>query len=122
MIVIQYPNAKAIAQGSWTQHGKIGAYMPTIHGETGTFLIEPRVGGRLFHADDAHQAGVKVAVPEPPPHLRNATSHFLWAIAHPDEPLHPLCDPQNGRDAAAILDAGNASARAKSQLIPLSNV
>jgi len=122
VIVMQYPNAMAIAQGSWTQHGKIGAYMPTIHGETGTFLIEPRVGGRLFHADDTHQAGVEVAVPEPPPHLRNATSHFLWAIAHPDEPLHPLCDPQNGRDAAAILDAGNASAQAKSQLIPLSIV
>jgi predicted dehydrogenase len=121
VILMQYPNAMAIAQASWTQHGKIAAYTPMIYGETGTLMLEPRIGGRLFYADDVQAKGVEVVVPEPAAHLRNANTHFLWAIAHPEEPLHPLCDPRNCRDAAAILDAGAASAREHSRLVPVSS-
>lgn len=117
VIVMQYPDAMAIAQASWTQHGKIAAYTPMIYGETGTLMLEPRLGGRLFHADDANPKGVELEVPPPALHLRDANAHFLWAINHPNEPLHPLCDPLHCRDAAAILDAGNASAREQSRLV-----
>jgi predicted dehydrogenase len=120
VILMQYPDAMAIAQASWTQHGKIAAYTPMIYGETGTLMLEPRLGGRLFHADDDQPKGVEVEVPELPAHLLNASAHFLWALNHPNEPLHPLCDPMHCRDAAAILDAGNASARQQSQLVPVS--
>jgi predicted dehydrogenase len=119
VILMQYPDAMAIAQASWTQHGKIAAYTPMIYGETGTLMLEPRIGGRLFHADDATPKGVEVDVPAPPAHLQNANAHFLWALDHPAEPLHPLCDPRHCRDAAAILDAGNASAREQSRLVPV---
>lgn len=119
VIVMKYPGAMSIAEASWTQHGKIGAYTPMIFGETGSYIVEPRNDGRLLHADDAHPKGVEVPVPAPPAHLLNAPSHFLWALEHPAEALHPLCDPVNGRDAAAILDAGNASARQESRLVPV---
>ena len=119
VLTMQYPDAMAIAQASWTQHGKIAAYMPMIYGETGTLMMEPRTGGKLYFADDARPKGIELEVPEPAPHLRNANAHFLWAIDHPNEPLHPLCDPQHCRDSAVILDAGLVSARSECRLVPV---
>lgn len=119
VIVMKYPKAMSVAQASWTQHGKIGAYTPMIYGQRGTFVIEPRTGGRLFHADDVHQKGVELEVPTPAPHMTSAAVHFLWSIENRDKALHPLCDPLHARDANAIMDAGVASAKQDSRLVPV---
>ncbi len=119
VITLKYPRAMAIAEASWTQHGKFGAYTPIIYGETGSMLIEPRLGGRLLRADLDEPAGVEIEVPDPETHMRGASAHFLWAIDNPDKTLHPLCDPVHCRDGNAIMDAGIASARQDSRLVPV---
>lgn len=117
VILMKYPSAMSIAQASWTQHGKIGAYTPMIYGQRGTFVIEPRTGGRLFHADDNQQKGVELAVPPRDAHMANVAVHFLWSIENQQEALHPLCDPLHGRDANAIMDAAVTSAKQDSRLV-----
>lgn len=119
VILLKYPRGMSIAQASWTQHGKIGAYTPMIYGQRGTFVIEPRTGGRLFHADDEHPKGVELAVPPPAAHVTDAAVHFLWAIENPGAAIHPLCDSLHGRDANAIMDAAATSARQDSRLVPV---
>jgi predicted dehydrogenase len=117
VIVMQYPQAMAIAEASWTQHGKLGAYAPMIYGETGSLLVGPRAAGGLLRADLANPAGVDIPVPPLPAYLENAAAHFVWAIRN-DAPFTELCQPAICRDATAILDAGLASAKANSGLVP----
>jgi len=119
VITLKYPRAMAIAEASWTQHGKLGAYTPIIYGKTGSFLVVPRLGGALMRCDLEDQKGSEVEVPEPEAHMRGPNEHFIWAIENPDAALNPLCDPGNCRDSNAIMDAGAESARGDSRLIPV---
>jgi predicted dehydrogenase len=116
VILMQYPRAMAMAEASWTQHGKIGAYAPLLYGESGSLLVGPRATGGLLRADLENPAGVEIPVPAPPEHLTNASAHFLWAIRN-GEPFTAFCDPEISRDATAILDAGLASADSSSALV-----
>lgn len=106
----------AIAEASWTQAGKIGAYAPVLYGELGSILVGPRATGGLLRADLEEQAGIEIPVPPPPAHRANASAHFLWAIRN-GEPFTALCDPEMSRDATAIVDAGRASAGSSSVLV-----
>jgi predicted dehydrogenase len=115
VLLMQYPRAMAIAEASWTQHGKIGTYEPVIYGERGSLLVGPRADYGLSRSDLENPAGVECPVPAPPPHLLSATAHFLWAVRN-DKPFTALCDPDTCRDATAILDAGRASAGSSSAL------
>ena len=116
VILMRYSRAMAIAEASWTQHGKLGAYAPALYGERGSLLVGPRAGGGLLRADLEDPAGVEVPVPPSPEHLANASAHFLWGIRS-GEPFTALCDPVVSRDATAILDAGLASASSTSALV-----
>ena len=116
VILMRYPHAMAIAEASWTQHGKLDAYTPTIHGETGSLLVGPRANGGLLRADLKQPAGVAVPVPPAPAHMENAAAHFLWAVQQ-SEPFTALCQPEICRDATAILDAGLASTLSNSVLV-----
>ena len=110
MLILSYPHALATTEGSWTQIGKMTAYTTVLYGSTGTLLIEPRHGGKLLKATADDPEGSEIPVPELPPHLVDSGAHFLHLIDHPEAPYHPLCDPQNGRDAQAILEAGLTAA------------
>lgn len=110
ILISKYSNAIATSEASWTQIGKLTAYQTTIFGEWGTILVEPRDGGGLLLADEQQPDGYQVDSPEPPAHLRSAPAHFLWLI-NGGAPIHPLCDPEHGRNAQAILEAGLKSAK-----------
>ncbi len=116
VMLMRYPRAMAIAEASWTQHGKIDAYAPVLHGERGSLLVGPRAGGGLVHADLKNPSGVEVPVPPTSAHLANASTHFLWGIRS-GEPFTALCDPAVCRDVTAILDAGLVSASSNSALV-----
>ena len=105
VLIMKYPDGLAVSEGSWTQIGKLSAYTTVIYGTEGTLMLEPRIGGRLFLATAAEPEGVEVTVPEPPPHLQNATAHLLHHIVTGEPPL-ALCDPSHCRDAQEILAAG----------------
>jgi predicted dehydrogenase len=116
VILMKYPRAMAVAEASWTQHGKLDAYTPVLQGEKGGLRIGPRAAGGLVRADLENPAGVPVEVPAAPTHMTNATAHFLWALKN-DQPFTPLCQPGICRDATAILDAGLASVAGNSALV-----
>jgi predicted dehydrogenase len=104
VIVMSYPKAMAMAEASWSQIGKLTGYITAIYGATGTLMLEPRHGGRLLLATAEDEMGTEVAVPDPEPHLVNASEHFLWAMANEGD-LMPLCDPVACADAQAVLSA-----------------
>ena len=106
MLILRYPNALATTEGSWTQIGKMTAYTTVLYGSSGTLLLEPRHGGKLFKATGEDPEGSEISVPDLPPHRVDSGAHFLHLLEHPEATCHPLCDPLHGRDAQAILDAG----------------
>ncbi len=111
LLVMTYPHAIAVSEGSWTQIGKLSAYMTMIYGTTGTLMLEPRGGGRLLLATEEQPDGVQVDVPELPAHIRNATAHFVHCIRTGEASL-PMCDPNICRDTQAILESGINAAEA----------
>jgi len=116
VLLMRYPRAMAIAEASWTQHGKLDAYTPVIHGERGSLLVGPRANGGLRLANIENSSAIDVPVPAAPAHLANACAHFLWGIRS-GEPFTPLCEPTICRDTTSILDAGLASTNSSSALV-----
>jgi predicted dehydrogenase len=102
MIVMSYPRALAIAEGSWTQVGKLTSYLTVIYGTAGTLVVEPRMGGRLLLATEDKPNGEEVPIPPSPKHLTNSAEHFFWGLAT-GEAYQPLCQPEIGRDVQSIL-------------------
>ena len=106
ILVMNYENAIATTEGSWTQIGKITSYTTAIYGSEGTFFVEPNHEGKLIKATLEDPDGSAVHVPETAPDIATASSHFLNLIENPDAEVHPLCEMVNCRDAQAILEAG----------------
>ena len=105
VIIMSSPRAMAIAESSWSQIGSLSAYTTFIYGTRGTLMVEPHGDGRLLMATAEHYDGTEVQVPEAPPHMRNASVHFLHCLAT-GEPFNELCQADVGRDAQEILAAG----------------
>lgn len=110
ILVMNYANGMAVSEGSWSQVGKLTAYATVIYGTTGTMMLEPRAGGRLYVADDMSPDGRVVAVPDPPESMRSATAHFISGLSS-GEPFWTLCDETVCRDTQQILELGAESMR-----------
>jgi predicted dehydrogenase len=105
VIVMQWPNAMAVAEASWTQVGHLTSYIAVIYGSEGTLLVEPGQQGRLLLATREQPDGIAQDVPPLPDEQRSATAYFLSRIAH-GLPVEGLCSAQVSRDAQEILEAG----------------
>jgi len=106
ILLLKYPHALATTEASWTQIGHLTSYSTTIYGSSGTVLIEPGHGGRIFHATSEHPDGIELTLPTQPGHLLNASTHFLAAIDDPAMEIHPLCNADHGVNAQRILEEG----------------
>lgn len=107
VLVMKYPQGIAMSEGSWSQVGKLSAYLTLIYGTRGTLLLEPRVGGRLLLATAETPEGAPMHVPAVAPEMANPVAHFLHGISSGRE-FWTLCDPQFGRDTQEILERGAA--------------
>ncbi|WP_339731602.1 Gfo/Idh/MocA family oxidoreductase [uncultured Gimesia sp.] len=105
LIVMQYPNAIATAEGSWSQIGKLTAYATAIYGTKGTLIVEPQKKGRLMLATESQPLGEEVKVQCPLLDLQTATEHFTHCIRTGEEPWG-LCSPHTSLEAQRILEAG----------------
>ncbi len=105
VLIMKYPHALAVSEGSWTQIGKLSAYSTVIYGTEGTMMLEPRDGGALYHATADCEEGQSVSLPAQPESMRSATSHFLSCLQTGD-PFWALCHQKHGREAQVILEAG----------------
>ena len=105
LIVMQYPNAIATAEGSWSQIGKLTAYATAIYGTKGTLIVEPQKKGRLLLATESQPSGEEVKVQCPLLYLQTATEHFAHCVRTGDAPWG-LCNPSTSLEAQRILEAG----------------
>lgn len=105
LIVMQYPNAIATAEGSWSQIGKLTAYATAIYGTKGTLIVEPQKKGRLMLASETQPLGEEVKVQCPLLDLQTATEHFVHCI-RTGAPPWGLCNPHTSLEAQRILEAG----------------
>lgn len=110
IIVMTYPRAMAVSEGSWTQIGHPTAYVTTFYGTEGLLLLEPSHQGRLIHATMKEPEGKPMPVAEQAANMRTASAHFVHAITSGEE-FFVLCRDRVCRDAQEILEAGLRSAR-----------
>lgn len=118
VLLMTYPHGVAVSEGSWTQIGKLSAYVTMIYGTTGTLMIEPGAEGRLFLATPTDDDGSEVKVPVVPTSRKCGVTHFVDLIQSGSEPL-PFCQPDICRDSQAILEAGlRAANTGEAQQLP----
>jgi predicted dehydrogenase len=109
LIVMQWPRAMAVTEGSWTQVGHLTAYSSVFYGTEGTLVAEQTGAKKLWLATEKETEGREVEVPESDPDERNATEYFLSRLEK-GLPVEGMCDPRVSRDAQEILEAGLISA------------
>ena len=121
VILMAYPRAVSIAEGSWTQQGMLTSYQAVIYGTAGTLLVEPGDDGRLLLANKEDPLGRALEIPPLPPHMQNAGANFLHGIETGDE-FAPLCEARTARDAQEVLEAALMSIDSGSDVsLPLRN-
>ena len=118
VVVLRYPRALAVLEGSWTQIGAEPAIALTVFGDTGTLIVhQPRlvregatVGpGRVQVATS--RATEMVEPPAMPEHERDGVTYFLSRLRD-GRPIEGLCTPEVGRDVQEILMAALRSSAA----------
>jgi len=109
LFTMQYADAIATTEASWTQVGKLTAYNVSIFGEKGTMVVTPREGQVLL-ATAEDPEGSAVRLPEQERHMKSASAHFLWGMES-GEDFMPLCSAGIGRDGQAVLEAGLESSK-----------
>jgi predicted dehydrogenase len=109
ILIMTYPRAMAVAEGSWSQVGHYDAYVPRIYGTRGVLVVSPRKGRTLVMATDKDEEGVQVPVPLVAPEVQNASNHFLYCLES-GTPFVTMCNDRVSRDAQEILEAGLLSA------------
>jgi predicted dehydrogenase len=108
-VLMHYPRATAIAEGSWCQVGELTSYVAAIYGTEGTLVVEPYAGGRLWRADANQPGGQAVALPPADPTMTGGPAHFI-ARLRDGRPFHPMCEAEACRDVQAILETARESA------------
>lgn len=105
LLLMHYPKALAISEGSWTQAGYLTSYVTVLYGTKGTLLVEPGANGRLLLATAEQPEGALVRVPAAPVHMQNAVAHFVRALRTGGK-FTDLCSAEVGLETQEILEAG----------------
>lgn len=107
VMVVQFPSAIALFEGSWTtlSHGVSGG--PIVFGTTGTIVSDYHESGvrvERGHGQVTHYEGEPL-----PPGRENVAEEFIHHL-ETGEPIHTTLDMMFNLEAMAILDAGLRSA------------
>ena len=108
LVMVRFPKAVAILEGSWTTPHFGVSSGPIIYGSEGTLVCDGRKGTVYIYrkrdsAPDVYEGGT---LPEGRGNIAKEFIHHLET----GEPLHPTLDIPLNLDAMAILDAGIRSA------------
>jgi predicted dehydrogenase len=111
VVVLRYPRALAVLEGSWTQIGGEPGFAVLVYGDAGTLIVhQPRAvrEGQTVGAGRVQVVRGERSETIDPPALpegeRDGVSYFL-ARLRDGRPIEGLCAPEVGRDVQEILAA-----------------
>lgn len=109
VIVVRFPQAIALWEGSWTTWDSGVPGGPIVYGQTGTLVCETQDGKPVVR----HERGGKrtsIYEADPLPAGRHDVAHEYIHHLETGEPLHPSLEMMFNLEVMAILDAGIRSA------------
>jgi predicted dehydrogenase len=126
VVVLRYPRALAVLEGSWTQIGGEPAFALIVHGDAGTLIVhQPRAirDGQTVGAGRVQlvtREGSETIEPPPlPAEEREGATYFLSRLRS-GRPIEGLCAPEVARDVQEVLAAAlRSSATGRTVSLPL---
>jgi len=109
-ILVRFPEAMALLEGSWTTWRHAGPSGPVVFGTEGTLVVEfdsPEACVRVYRGRGPAEAIQAEPLPEGCTNVAEELIHHLQT----DEPVHPTLDAAFNLETTAVLDAGLRSAR-----------
>ncbi len=105
ILVVRFPSAMALIEGSWTtwEHGV--ATGPIVYGTEGTLVIDAHAADRAVRVHRSNGESASYA-PDPLPADRDNVAKALIHHLETGEPLHPTLQLPLNLEVMAILDAG----------------
>lgn len=117
VIVVRFPNAMALLEGTWTTFDHGVPTGPIVYGTTGTLVVDGRDGRPVVRLERGHGQTTIYEV-EPLPEGRQDVAQEYIHHLETGEPLHPSLGLWFNVDVMAILDAGvRSAASAKLELV-----
>ena len=126
VVVLRYPRALALLEGSWTQIGGEPGLALIVYGDAGTLLVhQPRAvreGQAVGPGKVQLVTGERSELIDPPAlpaDERDAPTYFLSRVRD-GRPVEGLCAPEVGRDVQEVLAAAlRSSATRREVTLPL---
>ena len=108
-MIVRFPSAMALFEGSWTtwDHGAAGG--PIIYGTTGTLVVESRDGKPVVRLGRGHGQTTIYDCDPLPEGRQKISEEFIYHL-DTGNAAHPTLDMRFNLEVMAILDAGVRSA------------
>jgi predicted dehydrogenase len=109
-ILIRFPSAMALLEGSWTTRHHGVSTGPIVYGTTGTLVVESKDGKPIVRLERGHGDTTIYDAPALPEGRHNVAFEFAHHLSTGEAPHYTLQAAFNV-EAMAILDAGVRSAK-----------
>jgi predicted dehydrogenase len=109
MMMVRFPAAIALFEGSWTTWDHGVPTGPIIYGTQGTMVVEGKYDTPLIRVERGH-GNTETYEPDPLPEGREDIAKELVHHFETGDPLHKTLEMMFNLEAMAILDAGYRSA------------
>jgi predicted dehydrogenase len=109
VVVVRFPSAIALLEGSWTTWNHGVATGPIVYGTKGTLVVDPYGGNPVVRIERSDGQTVNYN-PDPLPADRDNIAKAMIHHLETGEPLHPSLQLSLNLEVMAILDAGIRSA------------
>ena len=108
MMMVRFPSAMALFEGSWTTRHHGVATGPIVYGTTGTLVVETREGKPIVRLERGHETALYE--PEPLPSGRATVAEEFIHHLETGDAVHPTLEMLFNLEAMAILDTRVRSA------------
>jgi predicted dehydrogenase len=109
-MIVRFPQALGLFEGSWTTLDHGVPYGPIIYGTEGTLVMESDAEGNPAVREEHGGGDSTVHKPEPLAEGRHNVAYEYIHHLETGDPLHPTLEMMFNLDAMAILDAGMRAA------------
>ena len=110
VMVVRYPGAIALLEGSWTTFDHGVPTGPIVYGTLGTLVVERSGSEESVRVERGHGEAERFAAGPLPDGRTNIAEECVYHL-DTGEAMHPTLEMGNNLEYMAILDAGLRSAR-----------